>query len=733
MDQSGDYLEEDVVPILVVDDRDENLLAMESILARPGYRIVTARSGNDALKHVLKHDFAVVLLDLLMPGMDGFETAGLIRSREASRHTPIIFLTAAGADLATVERGYAVGAVDYLVKPLNAEMVRAKVGVFVDLYRKARQMRRQEELLRAAERDRSEAAIREREALYEASFNGAAVGIAHVTRNGEWLRANPCFARTIGYDPADLLSMRLENVVHPLDLADDRVALRRLFDGELDTHHREERYLHKDGHTIWVDLTVSPLRDASGTVKNLIVLIEDITSRRDAKRRERLIAGVTQILLQTLDHPADMVRISQLIVGSLGGWCVIGTLDGQDRSAGPPSGPVVAHADPRLAAVGNRLRAALACGAGYAASLASRVPFASVAPAADLEAAWGIERSLLDELEVKGALGLPLIGHDRVLGRITFLSTDALGPGEILMAHEVTQRIALALDNARLHREAAEAVRARDEFLSIASHELRTPLTPLRIHFQRMLDERGQLVSGRPERMQPILQRCERQVRRLETLVENLFDVSRLTTGKMNLHLGEVDLADVVREVVPRFAEELAAAGCPLALDLGTGGALVGRWDRLRLEQVVTNLISNAVKYAAGQPIEITVTPGAAAAPGAERTARLIVRDHGAGIPSGDLERIFQRYHRIAPPSLGGLGLGLFISKQIVDAHGGSISVESSGEGTRFVVDFPLRGAEAAAHIPLPHEQKNDRKIPIGSGPGPGPALVGWNDPGVWS
>src|SRR4051812_11631629 len=309
---------EDVVPILVVDDHDENLDAMRGILGKPGFRLVTSPLGNETRKHVLKDDFAQLLLDVLMPGMDGFETAGLILTREASRHTPIIFLTAAGADLAMVERGYAVGAVDYLVKPFNAEMVRAKVGVFVDLFRKARQMRRQEELLRTAERDRNAAAIRESEALYEASFNGAAVGIAHVTSDGRWLRANPRFAQTIGYGPADLLKMDIGDVVHPVDLADDRVGLRRLFEGELDTYRREVRYLHKDGHVVWVDQTVSPLRDASGKVKNLIFLIEDITNRRDAKKRERLLAGVSQLLLQSLDHPADMAGVAKLVVGSLG-------------------------------------------------------------------------------------------------------------------------------------------------------------------------------------------------------------------------------------------------------------------------------------------------------------------------------------------------------------------------------------------------------------------------------
>jgi len=725
MDQPDDQ-PEDVVPILVVDDHDENLVAMRGILGRPGYRLVTARSGNEALKHVLKDDFAVILLDVLMPGMDGFETAGLIRTREASRHTPIIFLTAAGADLAMVERGYAVGAVDYLFKPLNAEMVRAKVGVFVDLFRKARQMRRQEELLRTAERDRNAAAIRESEALYEASFNGAAVGIAHVTSDGRWLRANPRFAQTIGYGPADLLNMHIADVVHPVDLTDDRVGLRRLFEGELDTYRREERYLHKDGHVVWVDQTVSPLRDASGKVKNLIFLIEDITNRRDAKKRERLLAGVSQLLLQSLDHPADMAGVAKLVVGSLGEWCVIGTIEGREGRERPTGKPAVAHADPRLAASADRLRSALAVSAAYAGSLTSRTTLTSLTANADLRAAWNVDGALLAELGVNVALSLPFVTHDRVLGRVTFLSAEAFGPGEVLTAHDVTQRIALALDNARLHREAEDAVRARDEFLSIASHELRTPLTPLRIQFQRMLDERGQLVVGRAERMQPILQRCERQVRRLETLIENLLDVSRITTGKMSLEVSEVDLGAVVRDVIFRFSRELAAAGCQLSLSLGDDGALVGRWDRLRMEQVVTNLVGNAIKYAPGKPIEITVSPGDAFG----CTARLTIRDHGTGIPPSDLERIFQRFHRVvAASSISGLGLGLFIAKQIVDAHGGSISVESSGEGTQFVLDFPLRGTVEATPIP----PDGGQKISMGSHPGPGPALLGLNDPGVWS
>src|SRR6185503_19334986 len=122
------------VNILMVDDTPENLVALEGMLARADYNLVRAHSGAEALKLMLKHEFAVVLLDVVMPRMDGFETARLIRQREASRETPILFLTANGADIGLIYKGDSVGAVDYLVKPLDSDIVRAKVNVFVDLF-----------------------------------------------------------------------------------------------------------------------------------------------------------------------------------------------------------------------------------------------------------------------------------------------------------------------------------------------------------------------------------------------------------------------------------------------------------------------------------------------------------------------------------------------------------------------------------------------------------------------
>ena len=152
-----------IAPILVVDDRREDLLVLEEVLRGPGYEVLTASSGTEALRRVLERDFAVIVLDVMMPEMDGFELATLIKRRERSRHTPMIFLTAAGSDIRGSYRAYSVGAVDYLAKPLDRDLIRAKVAIFADLFRKDLHIQKQAEALREADRRETELALAELE------------------------------------------------------------------------------------------------------------------------------------------------------------------------------------------------------------------------------------------------------------------------------------------------------------------------------------------------------------------------------------------------------------------------------------------------------------------------------------------------------------------------------------------------------------------------------------------
>ncbi|MDI1447945.1 ATP-binding protein [Polyangium sp. 6x1] len=237
-----------------------------------------------------------------------------------------------------------------------------------------------------------------------------------------------------------------------------------------------------------------------------------------------------------------------------------------------------------------------------------------------------------------------------------------------------------AIDNANLFHEALEAISARDDFLAVASHELRTPLTPLKLQLERLV--RDARAGASQERMAPALEVAYRQVGRLAALIDRLLDVSRITAGKLDLCLDEVDLCALVHDVVTRFSREAEEAGCQLSFHHDK--PILGKWDRLRLEQVVTNLLGNAIKYGRGKPIEIELDAD-------EGTARLMVRDHGVGIAPEDQGKIFERFERaVSNQSFGGLGLGLWIVRQIVDTHGGTVRVESApGVGSTFRVELP--------------------------------------------
>jgi signal transduction histidine kinase len=252
------------------------------------------------------------------------------------------------------------------------------------------------------------------------------------------------------------------------------------------------------------------------------------------------------------------------------------------------------------------------------------------------------------------------------------------------LAEDIAHRSSLALDNARLYHQAQEAIHTRDEFLSIASHELKTPLTSLKLNVQSILRsaERGQIL---PERILPAIDNIHRQTDRLSKLIESLLDVSRIAAGRLTLDREDVDLAGVVPAVVERFKEELQRSGSTVTIR-GDAPA-IGKWDRFRMEQVVTNLVSNAIKYGQGKPLALTVCANGA-------SVALTVRDQGIGIAPADLARLFQPFERaVSPRHYGGLGMGLYIVRQIVEAHGGSVDVDSApGKGSTFVVRLPVDG-----------------------------------------
>jgi signal transduction histidine kinase/integral membrane sensor domain MASE1 len=236
----------------------------------------------------------------------------------------------------------------------------------------------------------------------------------------------------------------------------------------------------------------------------------------------------------------------------------------------------------------------------------------------------------------------------------------------------------------QVEAELQEAVRARDAFLSIASHELKTPCTTLQLQIDGLLRavERGRSDKLTPERLGERAELLSRHLARLTKLVDDLLDVSRISAGRITLTLEEMDLTALLREVAQRFEPDLVGAACPLSL--AVDGPILGRWDRMRVDQVVSNLLSNAIKYGAGAPIELS-------AQASLERAEITVHDHGIGIAPADQQRIFERFERAGSErQFGGFGLGLWIVRQLLDAMGGSIRVESAlGQGARFLVELP--------------------------------------------
>jgi len=385
--------------LLIVDDLPENLLALEALISREDRLVYKALSADEALSLLLQHEFAMAILDVQMPGMNGFELAELMRGTEKTKNIPIVFVSAAGRELNYAFKGYESGAVDFLHKPLDIQAVKSKVNVFVDLYRQSKAMKQQVEAL-------------------------------------------------------------------------------------------------------------------------------------EQSRRE--------------------------------------------------------------------------------------------------------QEALLKQLQ----------------------STQ---------------------------RELEQAVRMRDDFMSIVAHEVRTPLNGLILETQlrKMHLARDNAAAFTLDKMHAMVDRDERQIKSLIRLIEDMLDVSRIRTGKLSIRPTHFDLAALARGLVQNFAPQIEAAEASVSLDAEQ--PVMGDWDEFRIEQVIANLLTNALRYGAKSPISLKVYSE-------NGEARVEVRDSGIGISEENQQRIFQQFERVSANHVAaGLGLGLFISEQIVAAHGGTITVESRiGEGALFRVCLPL-------------------------------------------
>jgi predicted ATPase/signal transduction histidine kinase/tRNA A-37 threonylcarbamoyl transferase component Bud32 len=429
---------------------------------------------------------------------------------------------------------------------------------------------------------------------------------------------------------------------------------------------------------------------AAISLENALLLERERAGRVEAQaaeRRANLLGEATALMTSTLDYGGVFEALTRLCVHAFADWALIDLFEGEGvvRLAGAHRDP---EQEPSLRELTERYPADARSGMPAAQVLKTGEPLLVNGIDFDYLRAHAVDdhhAELVERLGTRSIVVVPLVARDTNLGALSLISATPyrFGPPDVEVAAEIGRRAALAVDNARLLRETQRAVRLRDDFLSVASHELRTPVTALMLIVSRLLRLRTTDPQSSPEALYSGLERVGRSAERLHRLTEELLDVTRIEQGRLDLKLTPTDLGALTRQVVDGLSFELAAAECQTHVDV-PDQPIVGMWDPSRVEQVITNLVTNALKFGAGHPIEIRVC----------RTgdgAELSVRDHGVGIAPKRQPFVFDRFERaVSTTNYGGLGLGLYIARRIALAHGGDLHVESEPEhGATFTLTLP--------------------------------------------
>ena len=450
----------------------------------------------------------------------------------------------------------------------------------------------------------------------------------------------------------------------------------------------------RDGTPLWIDLALAPVHDDADQMTHYIGIQADVTERVRAAHGQRLLADAGAILAESLEYEATLTRVAWLVAERSADWCLIDLVDEQgqlrrltvahaDRAAAPLAAlvqrypPVAPEADSAIAPCHTAERAVFANGQA-AVPLAERID--------DPE-----HRAALAALRAQSLIIAPMTARGRRFGMLTCITTTAgrqsYTEADSAPLEELAHRCALAIDNAELYRQMREAVSTRDQFVSIASHELRTPVTSAKGYLQLLDRQLGQETIDR-ERLKTYTTRIAAGIERLEALVGDLLDASRTQQGRLDLVAAPCDLAAIGGAVLARFEEQIERDRAH-TLTLDAPEPVPGEWDTGRLDQVLTNLLSNALKYS---PEGGTVTLRIHRQEG--DGARVSVSDQGLGIAPDEQRLLFTPFMRgsAAQGRISGTGLGLYIVRQIVEGHGGTIGVESApGHGSTFTFTLPAR------------------------------------------
>ncbi len=640
--------------VLLVDDRQENLLALEGLLEGPDLNIVKATSGNEALGLTLEHDFAVVLMDVQMPEMDGFETAELMRGTEKTRHIPIIFVTAISREPQNVFKGYDAGAVDYLIKPVDPSILGSKVQVFLELYKQKKSLEKTAEDLKRTveqlnteivERKRGQEALKARESLLRKILEKNADGIIIVDKNERVLFVNPSAEAFFGRKAEEL---RGELCGFPLVTGETA----------------ELSVVRSEGEKAIAEVRMAEI-DWEGESAYLASL-RDVTEIYKARKRVELLA-----------HLVENARHVMIFIAS-------------------PDGQIVECNALARSTFGYVKSEMLRKNIGSLFAFGADGDWESIAAVVQQDSHWrgGLVAACKDGGE------FPV---DMAASRSEKEETE--GGNIICFVRDVSRE--------------KEIDRMKSEFISMASHEMRTPMTSIKNAIDIMLKKKAGDITDTQENF---LSMASRNIDRLASLINDLLDISKIEAGRMELSYSEVDMKESIQNLISTSRPLAEAKSITLETavppDLPTVYA-----DGFRIDQVLINLVGNAIKFTPDNGVvkvavrQMQEAPGTAG--GGIGLLEILVTDNGVGIPEGGIEYIFDKFYQVesslSAQKQGGSGLGLAISKHLVEAHGGEIRCESKeGEGSTFSFTIPVVDREQRLYRSLDgdlHRAKQETSV----------------------